>query len=933
MVNRTRDVGKFLEGVRGKIPSERVFCDLLRRFAFGTDASFYRYIPAAVVKVESEDDVVFLFEAANHTRVPLTFRASGTSLSGQTVTDSIIVQMGRSWRGIEILQEGEVVRVQPGALAGDVNDLLSAYGRRLGPDPASVAAASVGGIAANNASGMLSGIDQDSYHTLRSMKVILADGTRLDTGSSASREAFTSTHRPLLKGLVDLRRRVLSKPQLVERIRRKYIIKNTTGYAICSLLDFEDPIDILAHIMIGSEGTIGFISELTLTTVAVDPLRAVALAYFASVEDACAAAVSLRDSRAVAMELIDAAGLRTAPERVSNPNALAALLIEVRSQCVEDLQKDILDISQILRGCCVSMDEFSDDPSVCEGHWKLRKGLLPAVGALRRPGTTVLIEDVSFHEEHFAAGIAQLQRLLASHGYSDAIFFGHARDGNLHFVFAQDFSSVEEVQRYERLMQGVVEIVVDRYGGSLKAEHGTGRNIAPFVEHEWGADAYAVMWEIKRIFDPAYILNPGVLLSTNPNSHIENLKPFPQAHPAVDKCIECGFCEPMCPSRDLTLTPRQRITVWREICRLEQESGSASRILAHRLRADFAYQGLNTCAVDGLCALSCPVAISTGDLTRALRATRARRWQWVGLLLSVNFQHLSALARGGLTGAYYVRRLVGAGIFGFLSRWARKISCGRLYAWNRAIPGPTGRSWREVDTASESFVKKVVYFPACGTRVFGPGQGVDVSVPDVMLSLLRKAGFSVLIPPEADRLCCGLAFRNKGQVLAADRKARELDRVLLTLSNQGDLPIVCDTSSCLAEMREQLDSRLRLFDSAEFIHDFVINEINIVKKIPCIALHLTCSTRKLGFAEKMLAVARACADKVIVPPGISCCGFAGDKGFSVPELNASALTGLRAAVDGCSAGYSNNRACEVGLTLHSGIPYQSIAYLVDSVSN
>ncbi len=171
-------------------------------------------------------------------------------------------------------------------------------------------------------------------------------------------------------------------------------------------------------------------------------------------------------------------------------------------------------------------------------------------------------------------------------------------------------------------MDDVVALVVNRYDGALKAEHGTGRNIAPFVETEWGPDAYAVMRELKRLADPDGILNPGVIITDDPHAHLAHLKSLPAVDPAVDTCIECGYCESKCPSRDLTLTPRQRIVVRRHMERLSGEPAGAASLAA--IEADFDYEALDTCAADGLCATACPVGIDTGQLTKHLRTARHR---------------------------------------------------------------------------------------------------------------------------------------------------------------------------------------------------------------------------------------------------------------------------------------------------------------------
>jgi FAD/FMN-containing dehydrogenase len=564
--------------IAGFIAPDRLITDPLRLLTWGTDASFYRLVPAIAVVVASEQEVVRLLAACARLATPVTFRAAGTSLSGQAITDSVLVLLEDSWRRCEVGNDGSAVTVQPGVIGAEVNRRLAPFGRKLGPDPASIDSAKVGGIAANNASGMCCGTAQNTYHTVLGMRVVLADGTVLDTRDAASRASFRERNGTLWRALDVLARDARGNEALAARIRRKFRMKNTTGYSLNALVDFEDPIDVLAHLMVGSEGTLGFISEITYETVPEYADKASALILFDELETACEAVSLLAATPVVAVELADRAALRSVESKPGLPESLravgpngAALLVETRAADAATLTRQIGEIEAALAGVATFEPvRFSTDPAECARFWNVRKGMFPSVGAMRKVGTTVIIEDVAFPVARLAAATLDLQRLLAAHGYPDAIIFGHALAGNLHFVFTQDFNAPAEVERYRRFMDELCHMVVERYDGSLKAEHGTGRNIAPYVELEWGPEAYALMRRIKEMFDPRGLLNPGVLINDDPEAHVRNLKPLPQADPLVDACIECGFCEPKCPSRGLTLSPRQRIVGWREIARQER---------------------------------------------------------------------------------------------------------------------------------------------------------------------------------------------------------------------------------------------------------------------------------------------------------------------------------------------------------------------------
>ncbi|MGD9016764.1 MAG: FAD-binding and (Fe-S)-binding domain-containing protein [Desulfobacterales bacterium] len=950
----------FLEELKSSVPASRLMTDPLSMLAHGTDASFYRLLPKIVVKTRNESEVVQLLQLAGRQKIPVTFRAAGTSLSGQAISDSVLMVAGTGWRGHRVLDGGDRIRVQPGLIGAQVNRILEPFGRKIGPDPASINSAMIGGIVANNASGMCCGTAQNSYQTIDSIRVVLADGTVLDTGDAESRRRFASSHRRFLHRLSTLAKRVQDAPALAKRIRQKFRIKNTTGYSLNALVDFQDPFEMITHLMVGSEGTLGFISEVTFQTVVEHSHKASALIAFSSIHDACNAAAILQGQPVAAAEVMDRAALTSVETQAGMPDSIrglsrdaTALLVETRSETDADLRLQVKAIADALdcipvetpvhfvEGGAYDIDtvlectatelpfHFTDKVSEYQRLWNVRKGLFPAVGAMRRPGTTVIIEDVAFPIESLAPATLDLQALFQRHDYPEAIIFGHALAGNLHFVFTQDFSRSFEVDRYKGFMDDVCDLVVGRYDGSLKAEHGTGRNMAPFVEMEWGADAYQLMQEIKDIFDPDGILNPGVILNDNPTAHIDNLKPLPIAHPVIDKCIECGFCEVNCPSRELTLTPRQRIVVQREMARLRAEDRDHSRL--DWLESAYLYQGNQTCAVDGMCATSCPVAINTGDHTKMLRkaAAAAPRLQTAATLTADNLGPVTTAVRLLLKLAHQAHRTLGTRAMDRLARLARELSGNRLPLWNRWMPMDAERTGlTRAVTRSET----VVYFPSCINRTMGPAAGDpdQRSLPSVTVGLLKKAGYSVVYPASMASLCCGTPFESKGFTRQADQLSSALEEALLTASANGRHPVLCDTSPCLERMRRTLSPALRLYEPVEFIHLFLMDRLEFDKGTDPIAVHVTCSSRKLGIEPAWRAVAEACAREVIYPDSVGCCGFAGDRGFSFPELTRSALSPLKSEVgDRCIAGYSNSRTCEIGLSQHSGLYYKSIIYLVD----
>ncbi len=935
-LERTPLPAAFLAEVERLIPAERRFDDPLSTLAFGTDASFYRLIPKLVVRVESEAEVIALLKLAHAENVPVTFRAAGTSLSGQAISDSVLIVLGDNWNDREIRNGGEQIRLQPGVIGANANAVLAPFQRKIGPDPASINAAKIGGIVANNSSGMCCGTAQNTYKTLAGLRVVLADGTVVDSEDAASVAAFRQSHAALLEQLAELGRETRANTELAAKIRHKYRLKNTTGFSLNALVDYDEPLDILNHLMVGSEGTLGFISAVTYDTVPDHPHKASALVVFPDVETCCLAVPVLKQQPVSAVELLDRRSLRSVEHKAGMPEwvkelspTACALLIESRAASQSLLHEQInLIMTSIAHFPVEKQVDFSEDPVVYNQLWKIRKDTFPAVGAVRQTGTTVIIEDVTFPVERLAEGVNRLIELLDKHRYDEAILFGHALEGNLHFVFTQGFDDPAQVARYEAFMGEVAQLVAVEFGGALKAEHGTGRNMAPFVELEWGSEAYALMWKIKRLLDPSGILNPDVVLSEDPDIHLKNLKPMPAADEIVDKCIECGFCEPVCPSNGLTLTPRQRIVIWRDIQARKRAGVDTTEI--ERL---YHYHGVETCAATGLCAQRCPVGINTGDLVRKLRGREASKTGAANWLAD----HFSTAVQGTrfmLHAANGAHIILGTKRLAKLSATMTNASKGRVPQWTPATPQPLQRLHLPKPAVQDER-PRVVYLAACVSRAMGPAARDQEQEPllDKTRSLLEKAGYQVIFPEQLNDLCCGQPFASKGYAEQGERKRQEMLDALLKASRGGLDPIYCDTSPCTLRLVQGLtDQRLDMYDPVRFIRTHLLDKLDFVPQDKPIAVHVTCSTQHLGEAQALIDIARRCANEVVIPEGIHCCGFAGDKGFTTPELNEHALRSLKNAVQICEEGISTSRTCEIGLSRHGEIDYHGLVYLVDRVT-
>ncbi|MEV6833086.1 FAD-binding and (Fe-S)-binding domain-containing protein [Streptomyces sp. NPDC051133] len=937
---RAADLGELLSSCVGD--PARVTTDVPRRVAAAHDASPYLFTPRAVVRAASAAEVGALMAGARAAGVPLTLRSGGTSLSGQAGGDGILVDVRSHWRAAEVLDDGLRIRLQPGLTVRQANARLARYGRRLGPDPASESACTIGGLVANNSSGMNCGTRDNAYRTMESLQFVLPSGTVVDTAAPDADEALRAREPELHAGLLALRDRVRASAGSRATVERLFSMKNTMGYGLNSFLDHTEPADILAHLMIGSEGTLGFVGEAVFRTVPVLPHTATGLLVLPGLAEATDALPALLAAGARTAELLDAASLRVAqrsPDPVDELRGLrverhAALLVEFAEDSAEELEATVAAARPALdRLPAVTGTALVRDPRVRARLWHLRKGLYTAVAGARRPGTTALLEDIAVPMERLTRTCEGLIGLFGRHGYQDAVIFGHARDGNLHFMLTQDFDSAPEIERYARFTDAMVGLVLDA-GGTLKAEHGTGRAMAPFVRRQYGDELYDVMRELKRLCDPHGVLNPGVLLEDDPAAHLRSLKSVPEIDPAVDACVECGYCEPVCPTADATTTPRQRIALQREIA-LATAAGDDERRRA--LEADYAYAAVDSCAADSLCVTACPVTIDTGAVMKRLRAERhgataqragsatARHWQAAvkGVRVALGTAHAApAPAVRAATGA--LRRL-GAGEL--VPAWADDIPRG-----GPARPGPRRPAGA-----------RAVFFAACIGSVFA-AEGASDGAAAAFLRLCDRAGVPVVVPEGLSGLCCGTPWQSKGYTAGHRTMAARTLQALWEASDHGRLPVVCDASSCthglgqlpgaLPESDRARFAALRFVDSVAFTAEHLLPALPEPRRLGSLALHPTCSTVHLGLDGALRTVAAAVSDEVTVPDSWGCCAFAGDRGLLHPEITASATAAQAAEITaGTYDVYAScNRTCEMGMTRATGRPYRHVLELLDEAT-
>ncbi|MGN9845439.1 FAD-binding and (Fe-S)-binding domain-containing protein [Nonomuraea sp. H19] len=894
------------------------------RLGMAHDASHYLLTPQAVLVPENADQVAALLR----TGLPLTFRSGGTSLSGQAVSAHLLVDTRRHFRSIDVLDDGARVRVQPGAVLRQVNARLAPYGRKLGPDPASESACTIGGVVANNSSGMTCGTHANTYQTLESMTLVLPSGTVLDVGAADADERLRTLEPDLAQGLTRLRDRIRNNPDSVRRIQAQFSLKNTMGYGLNSFLDHDTPAQILAHLIIGSEGTLGFVAEAVLRTVPAHRLAATGLLVFPALREAMAAMPELVAADPAAVELLDAESLRVAQTDPKADDVLrtltvaehAALLVEWQESDPGQLAERERAAEQVFADLRLAAPaRLSREAGSRAGLWHIRKGLYASVAGARPSGTTALLEDVAVPVPALADLCDDLADLFAKHRYERSVIFGHAKDGNLHFMLNERFAT--DLERYAEFTDDMVEAVLGR-GGTLKAEHGTGRVMAPFVRRQYGDELYDVMREVKRLCDPAGTLNPGVVLTDRQDAHLRDLKTVVTVEPEVDRCVECGYCEPVCPSRDLTTTPRQRIVLRRELAAAQAAGDHA---LARQIEAEYGYDAVDTCAVDGMCATACPVLINTGDLTKRLRAERHGRvgqqaWKaaanhWDGITRAMNLA-LDAAA------ATPPRLAEGAG------RAARALTGpDAVPAWSRDLPrGGTRRRAAPAEHAD------AVYVPSCLNTLFAPADGG----PGVMAAFQRlaeRAGLRLHIPENVGGLCCGTPWSSKGHTGGHEVMRRRVLDALARATDGGRIPVVSDAASC-TEGFDRLAPTYQVIDAVAFTAERILPRLPAARRLPSLALHPTCSSTRLGLDAAITRIAEAVAEQVVIPDGWQCCAFAGDRGLLHPELTASATQAEAASVAdaNCSAHASVNRTCELGLARATGKPYHHLLELLDQVT-
>jgi len=908
---------KAYQALLQQMPKEDILIDLPYRLLYAHDASAYRVIPLGIVFPKTQDDIQFLCSWAIQFTIPLTFRSGGTSLSGQAIGEGLIIDCSKYWKDISYDPQTNIVAVQPGIIGGHVNRYLSTHKRKIGPDPASINACMMGGILSNNASGMCCGIEHNSYHTIHSITCILSNGCIIDTTDPQAIIHLQENAPDILQGILTIRDQIRQSNSLTEKIRSKYRLKNTVGYCLNAFLDETDPIQIIKRLFIGSEGTLGFIAKAELHTIPTLRHASTAMLFFESIEIACKAIPLLASTFPAAMEIMDRAALHSIEHQEGAPEIIATLgedgtgmLIEYQSDDFNDLQLKLQNCFRVLQDVqLIEQPHFSDDITVRSQYWKIRKGMFPSIGASRAKGTGIINEDIAVPIECLADAVKDLRRLFTQYHFHEAIIFGHAKEGNLHFVIAHAFDTDEDIKAFGDFMQDLATIIIDKYNGSLKAEHGTGRNIAPFVAHEWEDEAYSIMRDIKKLFDPHGILNPGIIITDDQECHVKHVKPFPIVHDIIDTCIECGYCESHCPTHQYTLSPRQRIILEREIV-LEQDP-----IIRNQLSAFAEYAQVHSCATDGLCSLACPVSINTGEYIiekRSLLLDDTTKRTFNREAHSIHQRDTSI--RWKVQAGHLASSIIGDDALQALTKIGAKFM--NTPQWIPGLP----QVW---NGASHAYSKNspFVYIPSCTSRLFAKPDSESLALPDLMLSLAEKANIPLTIPNDISDRCCGLAYASKGAMSAAEIAYNGWSRDI-----PEDAIILTDSYSCFAHVQQNM----KMMDLLTFAEQLIAS-LHITQLDGIAILHPPCSIQLRNETLRMKHIAELLVKEVYIPESLGCCGFAGDHGFKDPELTQHACADMSLEINrnrNVIGYYSINPTCELGMKIGTGKEYVSLMYLI-----
>ncbi|WP_328644334.1 FAD-binding oxidoreductase [Amycolatopsis sp. NBC_00348] len=843
---------------------------------YTTDASNYRHVPRGVVLPETVDDVVAAVAAARARDLPVIARGGGTSVAGNACGPGLVIDTSRHVGGVLSLDpETRLARVLPGTVLDDLQAVAAPHGLRFGPDPSTHSRCTIGGMIGNNACGSHSVAWGRTVDVVRSLDVLLYDGTRLRLGPGEPTEGrvFDELRALVRDNLALLRKELSTWPRRV------------SGYGLEHLLP-ENGFDV-AKALVGSEGTCVTVLEATVALAELPRHRVLAVLGFPSDIAAADAVPSILPWSPLTVEGVDAELVAMLPGRGNDlPPGGAWLFVELAGA-------DPAEAAGRARALAASLELTGsvvlDDPVAQRELWRIREegaGLATrlADGSEAWPGW----EDAAVPPERLGAYLREFKDLMRAHGRKSVVY-GHYGEGCLHLRLDFDLLSQQGIAGFRRFLEEAADLVA-AHGGSLSGEHGDGQARSELLSRMYSPEMMAVFARFKAIFDPAGRMNPGIIVEPRKVDANLRVRPAPLSiedvtvlgYPedrgsfgqAMRRCVGVGKCRNtsgggvMCPSYRAT-REEQHSTRGRAHLLAEMLNGE---VITDGWRSAEVHDALDLCLSCKGCLSDCPVDVDMATYKaeflhqhyrRRLRPAAHYSMGWLPLWLRASARAprlANAVGRSPrLSGL--LKRLGGIAPERALPEFARK-------------PFTTARADLRRRASGD---RKVVLWPDSFNNYLTP------SVLDAAHEVLTAAGYDVVLPDRG--VCCGLTWVSTGQLDVARRVLRRTLDVLAPYLDAG-YEVAGLEPSCTALFRGDLPALLPGDARAELLASRTATFAELLERapIPFAALDVDAITQVhchqhavLGFTADESAMAAAGVRNTTLDAG--CCGLAGNFGF------------------------------------------------------
>ena len=734
--------------LRALLGSTKVKDDVSTITAYAVDASIYRIPPQAVVLVESEDDIAATIRYAVSRGIPLTPRAAGTNLTGSAIGSGIILDVSRLNQILEVNGEEQWARVQPGMVLAELNRQLSSHGLMFGPDPSSGDMCKLGGMIANNSSGphtLRYGSVKDNILRLR---VCLASSSWMDAQSYALTDPSLERVLTMVPALRDVLILVQTHADLIAE-KQPTVSKNSCGYNLFGVADelargmFDIP-----KLFVGSEGTLGVVSEARLTLVKKPSSTLTALIHFTHLEEVGDAVPQLLTLRPSALEVMDANTLNLIGRAAHGipTDAAATLLLELDA---DSLEVDLHEQAEALGTICrpyrlATAPTLAFDAERREQLWKARKALYPTLYRFDPKKKPInFVDDVVVPAGRISELIRYLEEFFEGQHVPVAIF-GHIGNGNAHIVPLLDVNSRDDFEKMVQAYQEIHSTVLNRFGGSICGEHGDGRIRAEFVKHMFGEELYDLFTQVKNAFDPGHVLNPGIKLSdASFTEHIDYTR-------LSKSCATCAKCNSVCPVYDVFQSEDMSARGWFEIVTAKDYSYLNSKRV------------VEACLNCKSCRTICPAGVDVSDLILQKRAEHPNRLAgWIFKLQAKGTIFESCLRFLGTTQSLWDRPFVRHLLERITVPLIKRLASTARLPHELLLPKLAARHLREryahlvPNGTDASPPRTVAYFHGCAANYFDDGVG------DAVIEVLQKHGVEPALPPQR---CSGTPIQTYGHV-------------------------------------------------------------------------------------------------------------------------------------------------------------------------